>query len=319
MNLKRKEMKSNMKTNTIQVWKRLLSYVVGKHKALFAAVVVCILLSSCTVVVSSLFLEVLIDDFISPLLLDKNPVFTSLLHTLLILAVIYTVGTISTYLYNRLMVKISQSTLKEIRDDMFIHMQRLPIRYFDTHTHGDIMSHYTNDTDTLRQFISQTLPQFISAIFSIVAIFIAMIISNVPLTILVIIFTVTMVIVTEKIGGASSKYFIKQQETLGNITGYIEEMINGQKVVKVFCHEDQAKQEFDKRNKKLCNDSCQANKFGNIIMPAILQIGNLQYVLIALVGGLMALNGAGSVSVGMIVAFLNLSKTYCLPISQIAQ
>ena len=198
-------------------------------------------------------------------------------------------------------------------------MQELPIGYFDTHTHGDIMSHYTNDTDTLRQFISQALPQFISAVITIIAILISMIISNIPLTILVVIFTLLMVFVTNKIGGASAKYFIKQQETLGSVTGYIEEMINGQKVIKVFCHEEKAKQGFDKKNKQLYEDSALANKYGNILMPTIMQLGNLQYVLIALVGGYMAISGIGSVTVGMIVAFLNLSKTFCIPISQISQ
>lgn len=307
------------KTNVFKVWKRLLSYIVGKHKALFSAVVICILLSSCTVVVSSLFLEILIDDYITPLLLETTPSFTPLLHTIIFMACIYLIGVVATFLYNRIMVKVSQGTLKEIRDDMFEHMQKLPIQYFDTHTHGDIMSHYTNDTDTLRQFISQALPQFISAIVTVVVILISMVMSNIPLTLLVIIVTVAMAFITNKIGGSSAKYFIKQQETLGNVTGYIEEMINGQKVIKVFCHEEEAKEEFDKRNKVLCADSTEANKFGNILMPAIMQLGNLQYVLIALIGGYMALQGIGSISVGMIVAFLNLSKTFCMPVSQIAQ
>lgn len=307
------------KTNVFKVWKRLLSYIVGKHKALFSAVVICILLSSCTVVVSSLFLEILVDDYITPLLLETAPSFTPLLHTILLLACIYLIGVVATFLYNRIMVKVSQGTLKEIRDDMFEHMQKLPIQYFDTHIHGDIMSHYTNDTDTLRQFISQALPQLISAVVTVVVILISMIMSNIPLTLLVIAVTVIMVVITNKVGGASAKYFMKQQGTLGNVTGYIEEMINGQKVIKVFCHEEEAKEEFDKRNKALCADSTEANKFGNILMPSIMQLGNLQYVLIALIGGYMALQGVGSISVGMIVAFLNLSKTFCMPVSQIAQ
>ena len=269
--------------------------------------------------VSSLFLEILIDDYITPLLLENTPSFTPLLHTIILMGCIYIIGVLATYLYNRFMVKISQGTLKEIRDDMFSHMQELPIRYFDTHTHGDIMSHYTNDTDTLRQFISQALPQFISAIVTVIVILTSMFVSNVPLTILVIAVTVLMGIVTNKVGGASAKYFIKQQETLGNVTGYIEEMINGQKVIKVFCHEEEAKKQFDERNKILCTDSTQANKYGNILMPTIMQLGNLQYILIALVGGYMALHGIGAITVGMIVAFLNLSKTFCMPVSQIAQ
>lgn len=307
------------KTNMFHTCKRLLSYIILKQKLLFCVVAVCILISSCTVVVSSLFLEILIDDYITPLLLKSNPVFNGLLHTLIFMAFIYLAGVAATFLYNRLMVKISQNTLKRIRDDMFEHMQALPISYFDRHTHGDIMSHYTNDTDTLRQFISQALPQFISAIVTIVAILSAMFISNVPLTILVLIMTIIMVFATEKIGGASARYFMKQQETLGDVTGYIEEMINGQKVIKVFCHEEEAKQGFDEKNQKLCRDSTLANKYGNILMPTIMQLGNLQYVLIALIGGFMAIKGVGNVSVGMIVAFLNLSKTFSNPISQIAQ
>ena len=307
------------KTNLSRVIPRLLSYIILRHKLIFGIVVICILISSCTVVASSLFLEILIDNYIEPLLLENTPVFSGLLHTVLFMAVVYIIGVFSTLAYNRLMVKISQGTLKQIRDDMFSHMQELPIGYFDTHTHGDIMSHYTNDTDTLRQFISQALPQFISAVITIIAILISMIISNIPLTILVVIFTLLMVFVTNKIGGASAKYFIKQQETLGSVTGYIEEMINGQKVIKVFCHEEKAKQGFDKKNKQLYEDSALANKYGNILMPTIIQLGNLQYVLIALVGGYMAISGIGSVTVGMIVAFLNLSKTFCIPISQISQ
>lgn len=307
------------KTNIGKVCRRLLSYIILKHKLIFSIVVLCILVSSCTVVASSLFLEVLIDNYITPFLLEDNPVFNSLLHTILFMAVIYIIGVIATFAYNRLMIKIAQGTLKEIRDDMFSHMQKLPIGYFDTHTHGDIMSHYTNDTDTLRQFISQALPQFISAVVTVIAILISMFLSNVPLTILVIVVTLLMIFATEKIGGASAKYFIKQQETLGAVTGYIEEMINGQKVIKVFCHEEEAKQGFDTNNRKLCQDSTLANKYGNILMPTIMQLGNLQYVLIALIGGYMAIKGIGAVTVGMIVAFLNLSKTFCMPVSQIAQ
>ena len=307
------------KTNIGKVCRRLLSYIILKHKLIFSIVVLCILVSSCTVVASSLFLEVLIDNYITPFLLEDNPVFNSLLHTILFMAVIYIIGVIATFAYNRLMIKISQGTLKEIRDDMFSRMQKLPIGYFDTHTHGDIMSHYTNDTDTLRQFISQALPQFISAVVTVIAILISMFLSNVPLTILVIVVTLLMIFATEKIGGASAKYFIKQQETLGAVTGYIEEMINGQKVIKVFCHEEEAKQGFDTNNRKLCQDSTLANKYGNILMPTIMQLGNLQYVLIALIGGYMAIKGIGAVTVGMIVAFLNLSKTFCIPVSQIAQ
>lgn len=307
------------KSSIFHTCKRLLSYIILKQKLLFSIVVICILISSCTVVASSLFLETLIDDYITPLLTENNPVFTGLLHTLIFMGVVYLIGVIATFLYNRLMVKVSQNTLKLIRDDMFEHMQTLPISYFDTHTHGDIMSHYTNDTDTLRQFISQALPQFVSAIVTIIAILAAMLMNSIPLTILVLVITAIMGVTTKKIGGASAKYFIRQQETLGDVTGYIEEMINGQKVVKVFCHEEQSIQGFTEKNRDLCEDSTLANKYGNILMPTIMQLGNLQYILIAFIGGLLALNDVGAITVGMIVAFLNLSKTFCNPISQIAQ
>lgn len=307
------------KSSIFHTCKRLLSYIIFKQKLLFTIVVICILISSCTVVASSLFLETLIDDYITPLLTENNPVFTGLLHTLIFMGVVYLIGVIATFLYNRLMVKVSQNTLKLIRDDMFEYMQTLPISYFDTHTHGDIMSHYTNDTDTLRQFISQALPQFVSAFVTIVAILAAMLMNSIPLTILVLVITAIMGVTTKKIGGASAKYFIRQQETLGDVTGYIEEMINGQKVVKVFCHEEQSIQGFTEKNRDLCEDSTLANKYGNILMPTIMQLGNLQYILIAFIGGLLALNDVGAITVGMIVAFLNLSKTFCNPISQIAQ
>lgn len=232
---------------------------------------------------------------------------------------IYLCGVLGTLLYNQLMVKVSQGTLKSIRDEMFAHMQKLPIRYFDTHTHGDIMSYYTNDTDTLRQFISQALPQLILAVISIVVILASMLASSVPLTLVVLAFTALMVYSTKVVGGSSARYFVHQQTSLGNITGYIEEMINGQKVIKVFCHEEHAKEGFRRCNEALCSDSANANKYGNVLMPLIMQLGNLQYVLIALIGGLLALNGSKTITVGLIIAFLNLSKTFCMPVSQVSQ
>ena len=232
---------------------------------------------------------------------------------------IYLCGVLGTLLYNQLMVKVSQGTLKSIRDEMFAHMQKLPIRYFDTHTHGDIMSYYTNDTDTLRQFISQALPQLILAVISIVVILASMLASSIPLTLVVLAFTALMVYSTKVVGGSSARYFVHQQTSLGNITGYIEEMINGQKVIKVFCHEEHAKEGFRQRNEALCSDSANANKYGNVLMPLIMQLGNLQYVLIALIGGLLALNGSKTITVGLIIAFLNLSKTFCMPVSQVSQ
>ncbi|SCI08236.1 Probable multidrug resistance ABC transporter ATP-binding/permease protein YheH [uncultured Roseburia sp.] len=307
------------KNKTWATCRRLMSYIAGRHKVIFAAVLFCIIISSCATVVSSMFLEVLIDDYITPMLGDAGPGFGKLLYVICIMACVYGCGVICTLFYNRLMVRISQGTLKDIRDDMFQHMQKLPIRYFDTHTHGDIMSHYTNDTDTLRQFISQALPQLISSAITIVVILISMIMSSIPLTLIVLGFTVIMIVVTQKVGGASAKYFIRQQASLGAVNGYIEEMVNGQKVIKVFCHEMEAKKQFARRNAVLCQDATNANKYGNVLMPVILQLGNLQYVLLALVGGLLALGGVGGITVGLIVAFLSLSKTFCVPISQISQ
>lgn len=309
-----------MKNNSMwSTWKRLLSYIIGKHKVIFTIVIICIMMSALTVVASSLYLEILIDDYIVPLLAEQTPSFDGLWNSLLIIGSIYLLGTLATFCYNRLMVYISQGTLKKIRDEMFTHMQHLPIRYFDTHTHGDIMSHYTNDTDTLRQFISQSLPQFVSAAITIVVIFIAMISSSPILTCVILVFTAMMVYTTQKVGGSSAKYFIRQQESIGNITGYIEEMINGQKVIKVFTHEEEAKRNFDTHNVSLCKDATEANKYGNILMPIIMQLGNLQYILLAFIGGFLAIHNMGAITIGMIIAFLNLSKTFCMPISQISQ
>lgn len=305
--------------DTLGTVKRLMSYIIMRHKFIFTVVVVCVLLNSFVTVASSVYMQILIDDYITPLITEEAPVLTGMIYSLIVIGIIYAVGVLSALIYNKMMVKVSQGTLKDIRDDMFSHMQKLPVRYFDTHTHGDIMSHYTNDTDTLRQFISQGLPQFISSFVTIIFVVASMIVSNIPLTLLVMAVTAVIVTVTKKIGGASAKYFIRQQKTLGNVTGFIEEMVNGQKVIKVFCHEEKAKQGFDEENEKLFCDADMANKFGNILMPAVMQLGNLQYVLIALIGGLMAIGGVEGVTVGMIVAFLNLSKAFCMPISQIGQ
>lgn len=305
--------------NTAKMAKRLLSYIISRYKATFAAVLFCIFVSTGATVASSLFLKTLVDGYITPLLTTGSTDFSGLLRSILTVGVIYLCGVLGTLLYNQLMVKVSQGTLKSIRDEMFAHMQKLPIRYFDTHTHGDIMSYYTNDTDTLRQFISQALPQLILAVISIVVILASMLASSIPLTLVVLAFTALMVYSTKVVGGSSARYFVHQQTSLGNITGYIEEMINGQKVIKVFCHEEHAKEGFRQRNEALCSDSANANKYGNVLMPLIMQLGNLQYVLIALIGGLLALNGSKTITVGLIIAFLNLSKTFCMPVSQVSQ
>ncbi len=298
--------------------KRLLSYLTA-YKFKFVTVLICILVSALVGVVSSMFLQTLIDDYISPLLLEANPVFDGLLKAVLTMAGIYAIGVVATFLYNYLMVFISQGILKDIRDNMFAHMQKLPIRYFDTHTHGDIMSHYTNDTDTLRQMISQSIPQVFSSIITIVSVFCAMIYTSIYLTLFVIVSLFVMTKVVKVIGGNSANYFIKQQQSLGKMNGFIEEMIHGQKVVKVFCHEDKAKQSFDALNEELCNNATEANKFANILMPIMANLGNLQFVLVAILGGLLAVKGIGGLTLGGLVAFLQLSKSFTMPISQVSQ
>lgn len=301
-----------------QTIKRLMSYVL-QYKWRFFLVLVCILLNALTSVALAMSLQVLIDDFIAPLLLEAIPVFDGLLRFILLMAGICLIGVLSGFTYNRIMVVISQGVLKKIRDEMFSHMQSLPIKYFDTHTHGDIMSHYTNDTDTLRQMISQSIPQMFSAVITIVSVFFAMLVTSVWLTLFVVAFVFLMLFVTKKIAGKSGSYFVKQQQSLGTVNGYIEEMINGQKVVKVFCHEEKAEEAFDRLNDELCENATNANKFANILMPIMANLGNVQYVLIAIIGGAMAISGVGGMTLGMIASFLQLSKSFSQPISQISQ
>lgn len=304
---------------------RLMSYI-AKYKLKFSFVLVSILLSAAAGVMGSMFLKIVIDDYIVPLLLDTNPDFSGLFRAVVIMGCIYALGILASLLYNRIMVVIAQGVLKKIRDEMFVHMQTLPIKYFDTHTHGDIMSHYTNDTDTLRQMISQSIPHMFSSVITIVAVFFAMLYTSVWLTLFVVVFILFQFKVIKFITGKSGKYFVKQQESLGKLNGYIEEMISGQKVVKVFCHERQSEKDFDRLNDELCEHSTSANKFVNILMPIMGNLGNLQYVLIAIVGGALAISGfpnyslagAGTLTLGMIAAFLNLSKSISQPIGQVS-
>ena len=247
--------------------RRLMGYIKNKYRKQFIAVFICIILSSIASVSGSLFLQTLIDDYITPLLGEENPVYYGLLKAIMIMATIYVVGILSSYLYSRIMAIIAQGVLKDIRDEMFSKMEKLPIKYFDTHTHGDIMSHYTNDTDTLRQMISQALPHIISSVISIIAIACALIYLSPILTIFVAIFTILTVFMTKKLAGKSSKYFISQQESLGKVNGYIEEMLNGQKVIKVFTHEEKSKEEFEKLNDKLNYDMYTANKYESYPAP----------------------------------------------------
>ena len=308
-----------MKKFDTKTMKRLLGYVFREYKLRFCIVMVLVIISSLTSVASSLFIESLIDDYITPMLAEQNPVFLPLLKALTVMACIYVVGIISIYFYNRIMSTISQGTLKTIRDEMFEKMQKLPIKYFDTHTHGDIMSYYTNDTDTLRELISRGIPQIVSMIITIISTFIAMLFTSVPLTLLVICILIAMLKVTKNITGKSSKYFIKQQQSIAKANGYIEEMINGQKVIKVFSHEEESIENFRKINAELCEDSTFANRYSNILMPALANIGNLQFVLIGVLGGVLAINGVGGLTIGGIAAFLNLSKSFTMPISRLSQ
>ena len=306
--------KPQIKKGTI---KRLLSYVTTKYKKPFIAVFICIILSSIANVFGSLFLQTLIDDYITPLLSIENPVYTGLLKAIGFMAIIYVIGIASTYLYNRIMAIISQGVLKDIRDEMFSKMEKLPIRYFDTHAHGDIMSHYTNDTDTLRQMLSQSLPQIITSAITVIVIFCGMLYLSPILTIFVVIFTILTVLITKKISSKSSRYYIGQQQSLGKVNGYIEEMLNGQKVIKVFTHEEKSKQEFKKLNDQLNNDMYSANKFTNILMPIANNLGNLQYVLIAIIGTILAINGKSAITMGVIISFLQLTRSFTQPINQV--
>ena len=321
--MNKKPSRPQVNPNTL---KRLLGYL-SVYKTRVILVVICILLSAIANVMSSLFIQRLIDDYISPLLLEANPVFDALFRAIVQMACIYVIGILASLIYNRTMAVISQGILKKIRDEMFAHMQTLPIRYFDTHTHGDVMSHYTNDTDALRQMLSQSLPQLLSSCVTIVAVFISMLYLSLWMTLFIIVFLFLILKVVKSIAGKSSVYFIKQQQNIGDVNGYIEEMINGQKVVKVFCHEDEAKAVFDQKNEALCDSMTTANTYANILMPIMGNMGNILYVLLALVGGSLAiagvtnisLTGAGVMTLGTIASFLTMSKSFINPIAQVSQ
>ena len=321
--MNKKPSRPQVNPNTL---KRLLGYL-SVYKTRVIVVVICILLSAIANVMSSLFIQRLIDDYISPLLLEANPVFDALFRAIVQMACIYVIGILASLIYNRTMAIISQGILKKIRDDMFAHMQTLPIKYFDTHTHGDVMSHYTNDTDALRQMLSQSLPQLLSSCVTIVAVFVSMLYLSVWMTLFIVVFLFLILKVVKSIAGKSSVYFIKQQQNIGDVNGYIEEMINGQKVVKVFCHEEEAKAVFDKKNKELCDSMTTANTYANILMPIMGNMGNILYVLLAIVGGSLAiagvtnisLTGAGVMTLGTIASFLTMSKSFINPIAQVSQ
>ena len=307
--------------------KRLLGYIARGNQLRLAVVFILLLVSTVASVASSLFLKSLIDDYIAPLIGQAAPDFAPLFGALTVMACIYLAGMLASYLQTRLMIPVAQGTLKTIRDDMFAHMQTLPIKYFDTHTHGNVMSYYTNDTDTLRQMIGQSLPNAVSSLISITAVFIAMLSTSVWLTLLMFVFLGLMMVVVKKVGGGSAKYFVKQQQSLGRVNGFIEEMIGGQKVVKVFCHEQQNQQDFDAINDEFCLNATKANTYANIMMPIMGNLGHLQYALVAIVGGLLAIAsvpnltivGIGVITLGGIASFLQLSRSFTMPISQVSQ
>ena len=298
---------------------RLAKMVLKPYWYILLIVLVCIVVSAQASVRASLFLKTLIDDYITPLASQQHPALNGLVRAVLQMALIYAAGIVSTWLYNFLMVSVSQGTLKKLRDQMFSHMQTLPIQSFDTHSHGHVMSRYTNDTETLRNLIGMAVPQLISSAITVVTVLVNMILLDIYLTIFTLAFVVVMMLVTKKIGAKSARYFVAQQATLGALNGFIEEMVNGQKVVKVFNHEPTARDEFDQLNDALYIQANEANKLGNIMGPIMGNLGNLQYILLAVIGGALAIGGVGGLTLGSIVAFLQLSRSFSMPISQISQ
>ncbi|HBA63309.1 MAG TPA: ABC transporter [Lachnospiraceae bacterium] len=297
----------------------LLKYMLGNYKAAFTAVVICILIVSLTTLRGTLFLQSLIDDYILPMIRSGSTDFSGLRSALLGLAAVYCAGIVCAYTYNRIMVNISQGTMKKLRVELFTHMESLPIRYFDTHAHGDIMSVYTNDVDTLRQMIGQSIPQVINSSVTAVVTFISMIVLNLPMTLLTLMMIGVMTFVSGKLGGKAGLYFREQQKNLGIVNGFIEEMMEGQKVVKVFCHEETALQEFRNINENLRESAKNANGFANIMMPVNGNLGNISYVLCAILGALLALYGVGGLTLGTLVSFLTLNKNFTQPVTQISQ
>lgn len=304
--------------NPGRLFMRLLAYIMKNYTVHCILVVICIFITVLASVQGTWFMQTLIDSYILPLIGQADPDFSGLLHAIMRVAVFYLIGAIASYIYTRIMVNVSQGTLKNLRDDMFTHMEELPIRYFDTHYHGDIMSTYTNDIDTLRQMISQSMPQFLNSIITIVSVFVSMLLLNVPLTIVTLLMIGVTLFATKKIGALSAKYFIAQQKDIATVNGYIEEMMNGQKVVKVFTHEEESIENFNRLNDQLFHSADNANKFGNILMPVNAQIGNISYVLCALVGGVLALNGIGGFTLGKLASFLTYNKSFSQPVNQLS-
>lgn len=305
--------------NPAKTLKRLMGIILKNYTPHCIVVLLCIFGSAFVSVKGTLFMQTLIDDYILPLMSQSNPDFTPLGMAIMKLALFFVAGALMTYTYNRIMVNVSQGTMKKIRIDVFTHMESLPIKYFDTHAHGDIMSIYTNDIDTLRQMISQSIPQLVNSAATIVSVLISMIILNIPLTILTLIMVAIMVLTTGKVAGKAGSYFMKQQKSIGELNGFIEEMMEGQKVVKVFCHEEESIKDFNKLNEQLFDSANNANAFANILMPINVNLGNLSYVACAILGSILAISGVTSLTLGALASFLQLNKSFSQPISQVSQ
>lgn len=305
--------------NPSKTLKRLMGVILKNYTPHCIVVLLCIFGSAFVSVKGTLFMQTLIDDYILPLMSQSNPDFRPLGMAIMKLALFFIAGALMTYTYNRIMVNVSQGTMKKIRIDVFTHMESLPIKYFDTHAHGDIMSIYTNDIDTLRQMISQSIPQLVNSAATIVSVLISMIILNIPLTILTLIMVAIMVFTTGKVAGKAGSYFMKQQKSIGELNGFIEEMMEGQKVVKVFCHEEESIKDFNKLNEQLFDSANNANAFANILMPINVNLGNLSYVACAILGSILAISGVTSLTLGALASFLQLNKSFSHPISQVSQ
>lgn len=304
--------------NPGKLLKRLMGMLMKHYGAAIIIVAICIIINVLANVQGTMFMQRLIDDYITPLLKSETKNYTPLLHAIGRVACFYGIGIIASYSYNRIMVNVTQGMLKTFRDSMFTKMEQLPIKYFDTHAHGDIMSMYTNDTDTLRQMISQSMPQLFNSAITIISTTVCMFMLNIPLTALTFFMVGIMLVLTRKIGGLSAKHFIAQQKDIGTVNGYIEEMMQGQRVVKVFCHEEESKEAFDKLNDALCESSYKANNYSNILGPINAQLGNISYVLCAIVGGMLAIGNVGGFTLGGLASFLTFNKNFNMPINQIS-
>lgn len=315
------EERQNEKTiqNPFSLLKRLLGYMLRGYGFLFFVVIICIIGSSLATLLGTLFMKNLIDDYIVPLTKSNAPDFTPLAKALISLTIVYAIGILCSYAYNRIMVNITQGVMRKLRYDLFTHMETLPIKYFDTNAHGDIMSVYTNDVDTLRQLMSQSMPQLVNSVVTIVTTFISMVVLDIPLTVISVLLVVVMVLSLSAMSRKSAKYFVQQQQSLGVVNGYIEEMMAGQKVVKVFCHEEKSLEEFKKRNQKLRESAYKANLIAGLMMPVNVSLGNVSYVLCAIIGALLALNGMWGLTLGTLVSFLTLNKNFTQPVTQISQ